>query len=195
MPDTSLIVTANAPPPPAYPAAAPAPAHGFFDNFLSELNPLQYVPVVGTIYRAVTGDTISDEARFAGSMVVSGLTGGPVGIGLSVGATMLEHLLGIDPEKIGDQILARLGIGHADATAMAAAPATKPSAADGTAAPAKAASASVVTAANGGGWSSAQLAAYGIRQDRGGGLARGGESGADVLNSLELAQVRSKAAA
>ena len=107
MPDTSLTITANAPPP-APTTATPASGHGFFDNLLSELNPLQYVPVVGIIYRAVTGDTISDEAKFAGSLVVSGLTGGPVGIGLNVGAAMLEHMLGVDPEKIGDQILARL---------------------------------------------------------------------------------------
>ena len=195
MPDTSLTVTANAPPPPAPPTAAPAPAHGFFDNLLSELNPLQYVPVVGIIYRAVTGDNISDEAKFAGSLVVSGLTGGPIGIGLNVGAAMLEHMLGIDPEKIGDQILARLGIGHADAKATAAAAPPQPGPADGVAAPAQAASAPVVTAANGSGWSSAQLAAYGVRQDRQGGLARGEETGADVLNSIELAQVRAQATA
>jgi hypothetical protein len=31
-----------------------------FGDVLSALNPLQYLPVVGSIYRAVTGDTIPE---------------------------------------------------------------------------------------------------------------------------------------
>ncbi len=198
---SSLTVTANAPPPPpAPPAPAAARPHGFFDNFLSELNPLQYVPVVGTIYRAITGDTISEEARFAGSLVVSGLTGGPIGIGLNVGTAALEHLLGIDPEKIGDQLLAELGIGGG-AKAAAPAPATTASAAAPTPtlstpiASTPIPSTPAATVASAGGWSPAQLAAYGVKQSAQGGLARGNESGADVLNGLELAELRAPAAA
>ncbi len=40
------------------PAAAGTPKGLTFSEILSDLNPLQYLPVVGTIYRAVTGDTV-----------------------------------------------------------------------------------------------------------------------------------------
>lgn len=182
--------------PPAAAAAKPAPAApSAFHVLLSELNPLQYVPVVGTIYRAVTGDTIPEAARFAGGLVVSGLTGGPVGIAMNVGATLLEHLVGIDPEKIGDRLLAELGIGHAShahpATALAAA--TPPAAGAATAAaPVSVAAApapSPVPASAARAWSPAQLAAYGVTGSADGTLRRGTVSGADVLNSLELARI------
>ncbi len=193
MNDNSLIITANAPP--AKPAVAAAAAPGFFDHFLSELNPLQYVPVVGTIYRAVTGDTIPETARFAGSLVVSGLTGGPVGIGINVATTALEHLLGIDPEKIGDGILAELGISPDRAAAAQAAAASAPAAASSAAAPSAPAPAHPAPAAVASGWSPAQLAAYGIHQTAGGDLRHGADTGADVLNGLELAQLQGTATA
>ena len=99
----------------AIPAPAPADRHkSAFHQLLSELNPLQYLPVVGTIYRAVTGDTIPEAARIAGSMVVSGLMGGPVGLAINVGTTLFEKASGIDPEQIGHRMLALLGgQGHA----------------------------------------------------------------------------------
>ena len=164
-------------------ASAPAPsspAHAAhpsgFHQLLSELNPLQYLPVVGTLYRAVTGDTIPETARFAGSLVVSGLTGGPVGVALNVGATALEHLLGIDPEKIGNHLLAELGIGgHAPPVRMAGA-APSPSGVQAGTAPARA-------------WTAAQLTAYGVTSGGPGQISRGGVSGADVLNGLELARL------
>ena len=172
---------------PAAPHAAgrhTAPHKSAFRTLLSELNPLQYLPVVGTIYRAVTGDTIPESARFAGSLVVSGLTGGPVGLALNVGATALEHVLGIDPEKISTGLLASLGIGDRAPTPLVASGAPVsvaavdqvPGASPGTpAAPAQA-------------WSAAQLTAYGV-SSTGGGMVRGSLSGADVLNSLELARI------
>ncbi len=192
----------------------------FFRQLLSELNPLQYVPVVGTIYRAVTGDTIPETARFAGSLVLSGLTGGPIGLAINVGATLLEHLFGIDPEKIGTQLLADLGIGAPPQDAGADAPATAPSfagaastlppsavppsavppsaaplpATPSSVSPGQDAAAAVPAATDSAPaaakpWSSAQLAAYGISRDAGGTLTRGTMSGADVLNSLELARI------
>ncbi len=198
MVDASFSISATAPR-----AAAAAPAHaaqpGFFDHLLSELNPLQYLPVVGTIYRAVTGDTIPEPARFAGSLVVSGLTGGPVGLAINVGSTLLEHMLGIDPEKLGDRMLASLGIGPGAASPAAAPPvavaAASPDAASPAPNPASPNPASPLMAGpdappgTGGGWSAAQLAAYGISRSPLGALTRGGESGADVLNALELAQL------
>lgn len=161
-------------------AAAHAPARAaqpsMFHQFLSELNPLQYLPVVGTLYRAITGDTIPETARIAGSLVVSGLTGGPVGIAMNVGATALEHLLGIDPEKIGNRLLADIGIGGRSASTPAAH--TQASALPATSTPAQPKA-----------WSSAQLLAYGVTCGPGGTIACGALRGADVLNSLELARL------
>ena len=193
MVDASFSISAPAPR-----AAAAQPAHapqpGFFDHLLSELNPLQYLPVVGTIYRAVTGDTIPESARFAGSLVVSGLTGGPVGLAVNVGSTLLEHMLGIDPEKLGDQVLASLGIGSGAAIPGAAPPAAvaavAPEAAPTAPNPASTLMAGPDAASGAGGaWSPAQLAAYGISRSPLGTLTRGDASGADVLNALELARL------
>jgi hypothetical protein len=159
---TSITVTAQRP------SAATQPQPSFFHRLLSELNPLQYVPVVGTIYRAITGDTIPETARLAGSLVVSGLTGGPIGIAINLGTTALEKLTGIDPETIGTHLLADIGIGsHTAAAQPAAAPAPPPS---GTEKP----------------WSAAQLVAYGVKRSSDGILSLGAVSGADVLNGLEL---------
>ena len=195
---TAPASAANAPAAAAQPPAAGGAAAkpGLFDNLLSELNPLQYVPVVGIIYRAVTGDTIPESARFAGSLVVSGLMGGPVGIGINVGTTMLEHLLGIDQEKIGDEILAAIGIGGGETPASTGTAGASPSApvsdpvAQTSPAPSPAPAATGEAAATAtGGWSPAQLAAYGVGQNSRGVLTRGSDTGADVLNGLELAQI------
>ena len=155
-------------------ASQAKPRHGFFRTLLSELNPLQYLPVVGTIYRALTGDTIPEAARLAGSLVVSGLTGGPVGVALNVGTTALEHALGLDPERLGARLLADLGIGYG---AASHAPAMQEGGPD---------TARLDASLS---WSRAQLEAYGVRRDAAGEVSRGAESGADVLNGLELARL------
>jgi hypothetical protein len=146
-------------------------------------NPLQYIPVVGMIYRAVTGDTIPELARDAGSLVVSGLTGGPVGVAINLGMLAAEKITGIDPEKIGDGVLADIGIGSRSTPSTAAGAqgitpgvTTLSSATLKTAEPPAAA------------WSPAQLSAYGVTADRKGDLQRGALTGSDVLNDLELAR-------
>lgn len=82
---------------------------GFLD-VLSMLNPLQYLPVVGSIYRAVTGDTIPEGVRDIGSLAISAVTGGPMGVAISAAATALEKLVGFDPDRIATKVLASLGI-------------------------------------------------------------------------------------
>ncbi|HEX2116212.1 MAG TPA: hypothetical protein VHM01_17550, partial [Alphaproteobacteria bacterium] len=47
-----------------------------FSDFLSVINPLQHIPVVSTLYRWVTGDTIKPAARVVGGA----LYGGPIGM-------------------------------------------------------------------------------------------------------------------
>jgi hypothetical protein len=53
----------------------PVPGHVTFDEFLRALNPLHHLPVIGTIYRAATGETIQPALRVLGGAV----TGGPLG--------------------------------------------------------------------------------------------------------------------
>lgn len=50
---------------------SPDLAHRVIDT----INPLQHIPFVGFLYREITGDAITPDARFAGSM----LYGGPIG--------------------------------------------------------------------------------------------------------------------
>jgi hypothetical protein len=174
-------ITVTAPPPAAHRSA--------FDTLLSELNPLQYMPVIGSIYRALTGDTISEEARTVGSLVVSGLTGGPVGVAMNVAALAVEKVTGVDPEKIGQGLLADIGIGHKAPKAApkaSVAPVRSPATAAVAAAPAPA-------PAKAAGWSAAQLAAYGVTTGARGTLTRGALQGSDVLNDLELTRLRAAA--
>lgn len=97
---------------PIAPARAAAPSTlPSFHELLSDLNPLQYIPVVGTLYRAVTGERIPEAARLAGGFVVSGLIGGPIGMATNLALLAAERLTGIDPEAIGQRVLAGLGIG------------------------------------------------------------------------------------
>lgn len=46
-----------------------------FDDFLDMINPLEHIPVVSSIYRAVTGDTINPVARIAGDALYGGIFG------------------------------------------------------------------------------------------------------------------------
>jgi len=55
-------------------AAMPIAGHVTFEELLRALNPLHHIPVVGTIYRAVTGEEIQPAFRVLGALV----TGGPV---------------------------------------------------------------------------------------------------------------------
>lgn len=97
---------------------------GLFHELLSDLNPLQYIPVVGTIYRAVTGDQGNPTLRFAASLGTSFALGGPIGIAVTAG----EKLAGIDPERMVLNAARHLfHLGHAEAApAGPAAPASPP---------------------------------------------------------------------
>jgi len=97
--------------------------HFSFHDILDAINPLQHIPVVSTIYRAVTGDTLGEAARVVGD----GLYGGVVGViaGL-VDVAVIEHT----GKDIGGNVMSALGLegdkaGSGD-EAVAAAP-TQPS--------------------------------------------------------------------
>jgi hypothetical protein len=72
-----------------------------FHDLVSIVNPLQHLPVVSTVYRAVTGDTIKPFERIAGDT----LYGGVWGFVSSVANIAFEQITGKD---FGDTALALL---------------------------------------------------------------------------------------
>ena len=125
-------------------AASGDSGESFFDNVLDIVNPLQHLPVVGTVYRAITGDKIGDVEKVAGDA----LYGGPIGLVSSLADLAFEKITGKD---FGDTVMAWAGVGHSD-TAVAdntIAPVTPTAskfvAANGVATPAAPATTPVVT--------------------------------------------------
>jgi hypothetical protein len=48
---------------------------GFFHNLLDVINPLQHLPIIGTIYRAITGDKMGPVEKIAGDTLYGGMWG------------------------------------------------------------------------------------------------------------------------
>ncbi len=78
-----------------------------FDEVLNSINPMHHIPVVSTIYRAVTGDTIGFGPRLIGAAIL----GGPVGLiiaGITAfieelsGGTISEHVAALFEGPTGD---------------------------------------------------------------------------------------------
>jgi len=93
--------------------------HFSFHDILDAINPLQHIPVVSTIYRAVTGDTLGNASRVVGD----GLYGGVIGViaGL-VDVSVIENT----GKDIGGNIMSALGLDDAP-TAPQSASAYSPS--------------------------------------------------------------------
>jgi len=73
-----------------------------FGALIDIINPLQHIPVVGTVYRAITGDTIGPAARIAGG----GLFGGVIGLVAASIDTLIKEETGRD---VGQHMLAMRG--------------------------------------------------------------------------------------
>jgi hypothetical protein len=163
--------------------AQPAADHSIsFHDILHALNPLQYLPVIGTIYRAVTGDQIPEMVRRAGSLVVSTLLGGPIGAITNVASTIFEKITGIDVDKTMQAAL----VGHPPENAPSTPARTTAEAATALLQLPPTASADTVSKP----WSTAELAAYGVRTAKSGTLTMADVTGADVLNTLELKRIQ-----
>ena len=98
-----------------------------FSDLLATINPLQHIPIVGSIYRAVTGDTMSPTAEVVGGALFGGL----IGAVTSLADVVFAQATG---RNVGDTVLAWLGFdGHSNKTQLAkadpssASPATSPS--------------------------------------------------------------------
>lgn len=70
-----------------------------FGDFLDIINPLQHIPVISSIYRAITGDDISPHARIFGDT----LFGGPTGFLASIANVIYEEVAG---EDLGESAIA-----------------------------------------------------------------------------------------
>lgn len=106
-----------------------------FSEFLDIINPLHHIPVISTIYRAITGDEIGAGPRFVGGMIF----GGPIGA-LAAGVTALfeeatggdlgAHLAEMVDEVTGGRdaapAIAAAGTQTDKQTQQAAVPATAP---------------------------------------------------------------------
>ncbi len=79
--------------------ALPAPAdwdasHVGFGDVLEALNPLQYLPGVGTIYRHATGDSVHPALRIAVAGAASFLLGGPIGLAVAMLGAVVGEVAG-----------------------------------------------------------------------------------------------------
>jgi hypothetical protein len=123
-------------------ADRPAPSHfwaghGFsFHDVLDALNPLQHLPVISTIYHAITGDRPGNVAEIVGD----GLYGGLLGLAGGIANVALKEATGKD---IGDTILSVFTHDKAGSAAPSKAPEPLPSPPPASDAPAPAASASL----------------------------------------------------
>src|SRR5262249_14874851 len=61
-----------------------------FDDILNIINPLQHLPVISTIYRAITGDTIKPAMQIMGDLGY----GGPSGFVLSCFQVLFSEISG-----------------------------------------------------------------------------------------------------
>ena len=103
--------------------ANPQPAEPFgFGDLLDIVNPLQHIPLVSSIYRNITGDTIQPASRVLGGIVF----GGGIGGGVELANVIAEHETGAD--LTGNLVSAVTGSHHsakAENTAFAVAENTR----------------------------------------------------------------------
>jgi hypothetical protein len=78
-----------------------------FDALIDVVNPLQHLPVVGALYRELTGDKIGTPASIAGGALYGGVFG-------FFGALGNEFLKAFTGRDVGETVLALLQGGGAD---------------------------------------------------------------------------------
>ena len=101
---TSVAPATVVPPvdPDREPGVATAEAAGLdFWDLVDVINPLQHIPIVSSLYRALTGDTIKPAMMVFGGA----LFGGPVGFLAGVASAVIEQTTGREP---GAQLIALL---------------------------------------------------------------------------------------
>ncbi len=84
-----------------------------FGDVLDMINPLQQIPGISTVYRAITGDEIAPAARLLGGSLLGGIPG----LAMAAVNTVVEEATGSD---IGSSILAAFTGGDAEEDVPAA---------------------------------------------------------------------------
>ncbi len=112
----------------------PAKADLTFGDLLDAVNPLQHLPVISTIYRGLTGDTINPGARTVGGLIY----GGPAGALLAGASAGVEEMLAKGPATGGVSTTALAEAGPSPAPATATRATTTPAASGRAAGPAAA---------------------------------------------------------
>ena len=88
---------------------APSALDTVFDDLLDIVNPLQHLPVVGTLYRAITGDKMGTLEKIAGDTLYGGLWGAVGSLadtaftaltGKDFGSTVLALVTGSDDKPV-----------------------------------------------------------------------------------------------
>ena len=94
-------------------------ADGFtFDDFLDVINPLHHLPVIGTLYRAITDDEIAPASRVVGGALFGGIAGFVAGLVNAV----IEDETGSD---LGEKALALVGFDDEPTAVAQASPAAQ----------------------------------------------------------------------
>jgi hypothetical protein len=68
----------------------------WFRDIVDLINPLHHIPLVGTLYRKITGDEIAPQLRVAGGALYAG----PLGAAVTIGSFLLERVLGIEHDNL-----------------------------------------------------------------------------------------------
>ena len=63
-----------------------------FGDIIDIVNPLQHIPIISSIYRKISGDTIAPAMQIAGDA----LFGGPIGAAISIAKAVIKSQLSID---------------------------------------------------------------------------------------------------
>ena len=75
-----------------------------FGDILEAFNPLQHLPVIGSVYRSVTGATIEPAARVVGGLLFGGLFG-------AASAVVNSIVEGISGKDVGEHVIAMVSPG------------------------------------------------------------------------------------
>ena len=102
--------------------AQPASEDLTFSDLVDLINPLQHIPGVSQIYRALTGDTIKPAVKVMGGLVF----GGPAGLLLGAGGAVVDSMLGDPLAQVADAALGTNSARRPPATAVAAATVPNP---------------------------------------------------------------------
>ncbi|WP_346907408.1 hypothetical protein [uncultured Roseibium sp.] len=89
-------------PKPTLETASAEKAQSFgFKDFLDVINPLQHIPGISELYRAVTGDEISDGARYSGNALYGLALGGPIGFSVMTGYSIASSAIAGETKGAG----------------------------------------------------------------------------------------------